>query len=140
MTTVLLVDDEQGVRVLHARYIRRAIPDIQIYVASNGREALDLIEKHPPEFIISDYSMPEMDGYELLKVLKGDSQWKDVPVIIVTGVESMASGELLRRGGADEVFLKPVRPEQLIDAIRRLSSSVSKTVENKPAESGPAAD
>lgn len=120
MTTVLLVDDEQGVRVLHARYIRRAIPDIQIYVASNGREALDLIEKHPPEFIISDYSMPEMDGYELLKVLKGDSQWKDVPVIIVTGVESMASGELLRRGGADEVFLKPVRPEQLIDAIRRL--------------------
>jgi two-component system chemotaxis response regulator CheY len=124
MTTILVVDDDRGIRALHTRYIMQAIPDIEILHASNGREALKLVERYSPHFIVSDYSMPEMDGFEMLKALKSNPKWSAIPVIIVTGVDSMASGEMLRGGGAGNVLPKPVRPEQLVEEIRRVLSKL----------------
>ena len=122
MTTVLVVDDERGVRALHSRYIKQAMPEIEILHASNGREALELVEKHSTQFIVSDYSMPEMDGSAFLKGLKSNPKWSNIPVLMVTGVDSMAREEVLKNNGAEVVLSKPIRPEQLVDAIRQILS------------------
>ncbi|MBI3586766.1 MAG: PAS domain S-box protein [Ignavibacteriales bacterium] len=116
---VLVADDEPGVRVLHARHLRRILPHATIMQASNGKEAYELARKYKPHLIISDYAMPCMDGGEFLNLLKQDPSTKEIPVCIVTGVDSSASKELLRQRGAIEVIAKPISPDQLKDMLIR---------------------
>lgn len=116
---VLVADDEQGVRVLHARHLRRALPNVTIMQASDGKEAYELARTYQPNVIISDYGMPFMDGCEFLNLLKQDPATKEIPVFIVTGVDSFASKEMLRQKGAVEVLAKPLSPDQFRDLLKR---------------------
>lgn len=116
---VLVVDDEQGVRVLHARHLRRILPHATIMQASNGKEAYELARKLKPHFIISDYAMPCTDGSEFLTLLKQDPSTKEIPVCIITGVDFSESKELLKQQGAIEVIAKPISPDQLRDILIR---------------------
>jgi CheY-like chemotaxis protein len=118
--TVLIVDDEKGVRALHARFIRLSVPNVNIVEASNGREALALLESMTPNLIVSDYSMPAMDGYELLSAIKSNPKWKKIPVLIATGVDSDACLDALRASGAEDVWLKPVAPQKLGEVAKQL--------------------
>lgn len=116
---VLVADDEQGVRVLHARHLRRLLPKATIMQASNGKEAYELARTYQPHLIISDYGMPYADGSEFLRLLKQDPGTKEIPVYIVTGVDSFASKELLKQRGAIEVIAKPISPGQLKEMLIR---------------------
>jgi len=116
---VLIVDDDQGVQALHALYIRRAFPNIKVIFAGDGKEALELIERVRPVFVVSDYKMPTMDGFEFLRVLRGTPGGDSVPVIFVTGENSFASMEALRLAGATAVLAKPITPADLTDLMKQ---------------------
>ncbi|MBI3578431.1 MAG: PAS domain S-box protein [Ignavibacteriales bacterium] len=116
---VLIADDEQGVRVMHARHLRRVLPKATIMQASDGKEAYELARNYQPHVIISDYGMPFMDGCEFLNLLKQDPATKEIPVFIVTGVDSFASKEMLKQKGAIEVLAKPLSPDQFKDLLQR---------------------
>jgi PAS domain S-box-containing protein len=117
---VLIVDDEHGIRVLHARYIQRAFPNVNILHASDGREAFQLACEHHPRLIISDSDMQGLDGGRLVHDLKSNPETQDIPIIIVTGHDSESNRELLLQNGVSEILIKPVAPENLTEVITRL--------------------
>jgi two-component system, sensor histidine kinase and response regulator len=117
---VLVVDDDEGVRVLHSRYLKKMYPDAHIMQASNGREAFALAKQCKPRIIVTDYSMPEMNGYEFLNLLKGDPTTKPIPVFVITGKGSTASADTLMISGAAAVMDKPVPPKTLQETIEKV--------------------
>ncbi|MCI0706976.1 MAG: PAS domain S-box protein [Ignavibacteriae bacterium] len=114
---VMVVDDENGVRTLHSRYVKRAVPDATVIYAANGEEALELARKYHPTVVVSDYAMPKMDGFEFLTALKKDENLKAIPVLIITGEDSAASKDALRIAGAQAVLSKPIAPEKLEEVL-----------------------
>ena len=88
-----------------------------VTTARDGRDALALLEKGLPDLVISDVVMPEMDGYELCRIIKEDERWKDLPVILLT---RQTEAEDIVRGlesGADSFVTKPYEPKLLISRI-----------------------
>jgi PAS domain S-box-containing protein len=125
MTTdhnILIVDDESGVRMLHSRFIKRLMPQANILYASDGREAFQLAHEYRPKVIISDNDMPDSNGNELVRVLKSDPTTRDIPVIIVTGHDSDANREALKKQGAAAILSKPVAPERLAEVLVKIES------------------
>jgi PAS domain S-box-containing protein len=117
---ILLIEDDGGIRKLYSRYIRKVIPDVHILHASNGKEGLVLTERFLPTMIISDYSMPVMNGLDFLERVKKNPLAAKIPIVFITGEESGARTESLLYSGAADVLIKPVTPEALQDVIMKL--------------------
>lgn len=103
---IILVDDEPINLKLYQKMLHGN--NCEIISASNGKQCLDLVVKHKPDLIILDWNMPEMDGIETLKALKGKDNSKDIPVIMISGV--MTSSEDLASAmhhGAMDFIRKP---------------------------------
>jgi two-component system sensor histidine kinase/response regulator len=117
---LLVVDDDEGVRALHSRYLKRMYPEARIIQASDGKEALELARRYQPRIIVTDYSKPEMNGFEFLTILRQEPSTKDIPVFVITGKDSTASMEAMRLSGAVAVLTKPVSATQLQEAIDKV--------------------
>ncbi|GJQ20318.1 MAG: hypothetical protein HBSIN02_06730 [Bacteroidia bacterium] len=115
---ILIADDEEGARVLHSRYVRKIYPDAHIIFASNGREATEQALRLRPDLILTDYSMPVMDGYEALTELKRYAETKRIPVVVITGDDSGSSRDALTLSGASAVLAKPVTFDSLEKNLR----------------------
>jgi signal transduction histidine kinase/CheY-like chemotaxis protein len=79
---ILVVDDDWKTREMLRRTLAKE--GWTVAEASNGREALSLLERGPPVLVLLDLMMPEMDGFELLERMRGDGGWRDIPVILLT--------------------------------------------------------
>jgi len=74
--------------------------------ASNGSEALDAVKQNKPDLILLDIKMPGMDGFEVCKRLKADSQWKKIPIIFISALgETEDKVKAFRAGGVDYKLL-----------------------------------
>ncbi|MBE3039403.1 MAG: response regulator, partial [Chloroflexi bacterium] len=96
-----------------------------VSVTKDGRQALARIEENRPALVISDISMPEMDGYELCKALKADESTREIPVILLTSlvnVEDVLDGLAC---GADSFITKPYNPDYLLAHIQQILASWS---------------
>ena len=92
----------------------------QVRVAPNGAEALKLIQEAPPTIIISDIEMPEMDGYELCRRVKGDPQLRRIPLILLS---TLGAPEDIIEGlhaGADNYVTKPYQADYLLSRVESL--------------------
>jgi len=114
---ILLVDDEKIVRQMLTIFLGEL--KVDIIEAENGREALKAIKEHSPHLIISDITMPEMDGYTLLEKIMGNEMMKSIPVIIVTSDGKLETREKVIRLGADDFISKPVKKDEFIPRIRK---------------------
>jgi CheY-like chemotaxis protein len=101
MATVLIVDDSPVDRRRAEKLLSRD-PELTILTAANGREALELLDQHRPELVITDMQMPEMDGLQLVEHIR--TRYPAVPVILMTahGSEELAV-QALQRGAASYV-------------------------------------
>ena len=115
-STILVVDDDAEIVGLHARILAGA--GAQVAVASNGREALTLIEELQPDLVLLDLGMPEMDGFELVDALRAKAATRDLPIIVVTG-QSLADPDLDRlNAGVATVMRKGVfKPSETLDRV-----------------------
>jgi CheY-like chemotaxis protein len=116
MTTVLVVDDE----FLVAEVITLALEDIgfKVLQASDGKRALEVLERETPSLIISDFMMPAMNGVELAEALKKNSKWGGVPIILITGghvAQAQQNSQLF-----DQIMLKPFDIEMLSNTVIKL--------------------
>jgi len=107
---ILLVDDEEEIleflqRMLHTKYA--------ICTARNGQEALQVLEANAVQLIISDVMMPEMDGFELCRVIKSDVRHSHIPIILLTAKNSLQSKIEGLELGADAYIEKPFSKEHL---------------------------
>ena len=87
--------------------------------AKDGYEALTQISREAPSLVILDLKLPKLDGWELLKRLKGDAAIAHIPIVIVTGDPLPSHHELARSRGGAAVLTKPIRPNDLLDVVRR---------------------
>ena len=81
---ILVVDDDEAIRELHARMLRAAAPGARILTAANGRAALEEMETVRPHLVLLDLMMPELDGFGVLEAMRDDPRLRGVPVIVLT--------------------------------------------------------
>lgn len=122
--TILLVDDDVDCRLL----IRDAIADCKVgnkvYEASNGAEALDYLYQRGkyhgvprPGLVYLDIEMPGMDGQETLRQIRSNPEFRDIPVVMMTGVSDEEQMKLAAAGGANSYTIKPANAEQFLRTV-----------------------
>mgnify|MGYP000983362338 CR=1 FL=1 len=116
--TVLVVDDEPDSLDVASTLLEMV--GVSVLIASNGKLGLELARAHRPRFIISDLSMPEMSGWEMLKHLKADVATQDIPVIALTAHAMRGDRERAVAAGFHNYLTKPLRPETFINDLLKL--------------------
>lgn len=92
----------------------------EVKLAGTGKEGLEATRKEKPDIIILDVMLPEMDGYSMCRLLKYDTKFRDIPIIMYTGQIREKSRMMGQQTGADAYLVKPFEPQTLLDTIRRL--------------------
>ncbi|MBF0097583.1 MAG: two-component system response regulator [Magnetococcales bacterium] len=113
--TILIVDDTPANVTLLANLLRESY---RVKVANNGFRALELAKSAPPDLILLDIMMPEMDGYEVCRRLKATAETKRTPVIFLTAKIAIEDEELGFAVGAIDFIHKPISPAIVIARVR----------------------
>ena len=121
---ILVVDDEEDVRVLHVRILGER--GYQVDEARNGQEALQKLAVSSPDLMVLDLMMPEVDGWEVLRRLRGLPD--PPPVVIVTALGDYASLSRGIREGASAYLIKPFRFNELLATVQAVLASSDKKV------------
>jgi DNA-binding response OmpR family regulator len=112
----VVADDEPGVRALITRVLTRA--NLQVFAASNGREAIDLLAAHPCDVLVTDLAMPGGEGVETIRDAR-----KLFPAIKILAISGAFGHDMLKTPqlvGADASLGKPFTAEMLVAAVRAL--------------------
>ena len=111
---ILVVDDSATVRAMITKTLGMAGLDLQeIHQAKNGREALDLLQTHWIDLVLTDINMPEMDGLEMVQTMAADGLLRTVPVVVVSTEGSETRIQELRQQGIRGYVRKPFTPEEV---------------------------
>jgi two-component system KDP operon response regulator KdpE len=113
---VLVVDDEPA--LLRALRINLRARDYDVHVAATGRDALQVAGQHPPDLVILDLGLPDLDGVEVIHGLRG---WTDVPIIVLSGRSDSSDKVRALDAGADDYVTKPFGMEELLARMRAVS-------------------
>jgi two-component system phosphate regulon response regulator PhoB len=116
--TILIADDEPNQLELMDYNLRNA--GFSIIKASNGLEALELIENHSPDLIILDWMMPKMSGIDVCRTLRSRSETKLLPIIILSARSEDSDKSLGLDTGADDYISKPFSPKELLSRVKAL--------------------
>jgi two-component system phosphate regulon response regulator PhoB len=112
MERVLIVDDDPD--ILRLVSYNAAQAGFEAVTASTGRKALEIIQKHPPDLIILDVMLPDIDGLEVCRMLRQQSPSRRIPIIMLTArgeeIDRVVGFEL----GADDYVAKPFSPRELV--------------------------
>lgn len=116
--SLLIIEDDLNLRT----FLKDSLsPHFKtIYQASNGKEALDLLEKSPADFIISDVRMPEVDGFEFCRRLKEDLRISHIPIMLLTTQGDLESRQIGYKLGADAYLSKPFDLDLLLIRINSI--------------------
>ncbi len=119
MKTILVVDDQQEIRDLVEVTLR--VSDFKILKASTGEEAIDLAKDERPDLIIMDIMMPgKIDGLEATRILKANDKTKNCIILMLTAKGQKIDLEDGNKAGADEYFVKPFSPLELIRKVEEI--------------------
>ena len=115
---ILLVDDNIDAREMYGMFLQHE--GFRWAEAVNGQDAITQAHVEKPALILMDASMPRMDGWEAVRLLKGDDATKDIPLIMLTGHAFDEHRQRASELGADAFLAKPVLPDHLAAEIRRV--------------------
>ncbi|MFP4009148.1 MAG: response regulator [Spirulinaceae cyanobacterium] len=117
---ILLVDDEPGLRDAVQAYLEEE--DFAVNVAASADEAWELLATDPPDLVISDIMMPQVDGYQFLQRLREDERFQALPVVFLTA-RGMTSDRIQGyEAGCDAYLPKPFEPDELVAIVKNLLS------------------
>ncbi len=119
--TILVVDDEP--RLIGFIRMNLELEDHQVIEAHNGLEALEALRKQLPDMVLLDVMMPELDGFETLRMLR---EFSDIPVIMLTAKGEENDKVLGLELGADDYITKPFGPRELSSRIKALFRRLEK--------------
>ncbi|MCB0730799.1 MAG: response regulator, partial [Ignavibacteriae bacterium] len=125
MFNVLLVEDNSGTQILLKNILKRKFY-CNVYTAKDGIEALKLVTISKPDFILLDYMMPHMDGYEFLKELKERKIHRNIPVIVISAVNDKSSLQKILSLGVKDYILKPFNIENTMEKIAKVMNERNK--------------
>ena len=119
---IIVADDSLTARMFTVRCLEVAgVADKTVREATNGQEVLDFLEQQTADLLVLDINMPELDGQEVLKKVKADERFKEIPVVIVSSVSNPEMDKNLKDYGAYAVIKKPVTPAKFVEPIQGLN-------------------
>ncbi len=113
---ILVIDDEAPIREVVAASLQK-LGGWEVVLAASGREALQQIDITPPDAIVLDVIMPEMDGLTFLKYLRADPVAQSIPVVLLTANSYLFDAYLFRQMGVVLSVDKPFSPKTLIQQM-----------------------
>ncbi|MBO0822883.1 MAG: response regulator [Actinobacteria bacterium] len=120
MTSVLVIDDEP--QIVRALRINLRVRQYEVHAAGTARDALVLAAKHPPDLVILDLGLPDMDGVEVIHGLRG---WTDAPIIVLSGRTDSTDKVAALDAGADDYVTKPFGMDELLARMRAVSRRIN---------------
>ena len=116
MTRVLIVDDEPA--ILKALAINLRARKYDVFTAATGTEALSVAAAHPPDLVILDLGLPDLDGSDVIGGLRG---WTSVPILVLSGRSDSADKVEALDAGADDYVTKPFGMDELLARLRAMT-------------------
>jgi PleD family two-component response regulator len=112
---ILVVDDQPvNIQIIH----QMLNADYQIFMATSGAQAITLCQNNPPDLILLDVLMPDLDGFATCRLLKQQPELAQIPVIFVTGMQSQEDETLCWEAGGADFVIKPVNALTLKHRIK----------------------
>lgn len=115
---ILIVDDQPDLAEMIAQMLADA--GYATRSAVHGRDALTQIQADPPDLVLTDVNMPEIDGFALASMLKADPATATIPIIMLSAQDGRGSKLIGLESGAEDYLSKPVDPAELLAKIRNL--------------------
>ncbi|MEU7798439.1 response regulator [Micromonospora arborensis] len=128
MTRILVVDDEP--QILRALRINLRARRYDVDIAGTGAAALKAAASHPPDLVVLDLGLPDIDGVEVIRGLRG---WTAVPIIVLSGRAGSEDKVAALDAGADDYVTKPFGVEELLARIRAVTRRLGASTEAVPA-------
>ena len=122
---VLIVDDDPDTLFTINEIVQSC--NCTTFVAKNGLECLNILEKNLPDLILLDIMMPEMDGFQTIKKIRENSNWRHVPVFAVTARAMLEDRQIILKNGFDDYITKPVNAGVISFKIEKLFSKIRAT-------------
>ena len=129
MTEVLVVDDEPS--LVRALQINLKARHYQVRTAVTGADALSIAASHPPDLVILDLGLPDLDGMQVIHGLRG---WTTVPILVLSGRVDSADKVQALDAGADDYLTKPFGIDELLARIRALLRRADQTIDEPVVE------
>jgi len=117
-STILVVENEVSNRILIERVL--STRGYRCLSASNGREALEILDRERVDLILTDLSMPVLDGYRTTQLIRARPALAKVPIVAVTAYALNDENEAAMQIGCNEYLTKPFKPRQLLEVVDRL--------------------
>ena len=134
---ILVAEDDDNSRVLQETLLSAS--GYEVTTAADGEQALALIQRDPPDLVLTDILMPKMDGYTLCKNIKDDPELKTIPVIFYTATYTDPRDEAYAKEiGASRFVVKPAEIEALLEIITEVITE-SRSIPPQRSENGPTA-
>ena len=118
MTRVLVVEDDADIAQLLAHYLEKA--GLSTEVLSSGRDALAAIAARPPDLLILDLMLPQVDGLEVCRITRSNQATASIPIIMLTARGEESDRIVGLELGADDYIAKPFSPNELVARVRAL--------------------
>lgn len=121
LPTVLIVDDDQSTRMMATQFLSQA--GFLVKEAPDGKQALDAIATIAPDLILLDVEMPEMDGFELCKLLRSQPDYALTPILMLTGLNNNEAIDIAYEAGATDFATKPINWSLLCHRLKYMHRS-----------------
>ena len=122
--TIVIADDSNTARFLIRQYLEMVgFYQAEFIEAENGRQALQLVKDNQADILFTDYKMPEMDGLDLLRRVKGSPKLHELPVVVITSFANQAKIDELSENGAYAVLQKPLSLSKLHETMKSFLNS-----------------
>lgn len=121
MKKIIIADDSPLARMFIRRCLEIAgLGDSKFYEAGDGQDALHQMKENPPDLLVTDLTMPNMNGIELLKRISASPRLSGLPTLVVTSAGNEEQRKQLYDLGATRILSKPISPPMLVDAINEI--------------------
>ncbi|MBI1807132.1 MAG: response regulator [Ignavibacteria bacterium] len=119
--SILVVDDSSTIRKFVS--VSLSLQGFDVLTACDGMDALEKLPTKKVDLVITDLNMPNMDGFEFIKALRENSEYQDVPVIVLTSLPEEKNKEIGVKLGVTSYVMKPFKPEKIQYEVSKCISS-----------------
>jgi two-component system chemotaxis response regulator CheY len=116
--TILVVDDSESIREIVSFTLENE--GYRVLIGKDGKDALKYLDEGPIDLILTDLHMPEMNGIEFIKSVRGNAEYKTTPILFLTTESQTVKKMEAREAGATGWIIKPFVPAKLLEAINKV--------------------
>lgn len=114
--TILIIEDNIAILNIYQKICEKRF-DAFVVTADDGKKALKIVRERKVDLILSDLMLPEVSGFDVIRTLKSDPKYKDIPIVIISAVGDKGHVMLGIKAGANDFLVKPAPQRLIVDKI-----------------------